>query len=114
MSEKWIPIPRISRTIPFGYKEDPEDPNILLPVDLELDALMEAKKHIKIFSLRQVADWLYQVTGRSISYVGLKKRIDNEQRRQRKTHALKNWTRRAKEAEAAAKKIQERLGARET
>ena len=24
---EWIPIPRIARTVPFGYKQDDEDPD---------------------------------------------------------------------------------------
>ena len=32
---EWMPIPRIARTIPFGYKVDPEDNNMLLPVSVE-------------------------------------------------------------------------------
>jgi hypothetical protein len=30
--DDFLPIPRIARTIPFGYKEDPDDKDMLLPV----------------------------------------------------------------------------------
>ena len=30
--EDYLPIPKIARTIPFGYIEDPEDKYMLLPV----------------------------------------------------------------------------------
>ena len=34
---EWISIPRIARTIPFGYIQDENDPDILRPVpDLSL------------------------------------------------------------------------------
>ena len=29
---EWVPIPRVARTIPFGYEIDPEDTQILLPI----------------------------------------------------------------------------------
>ena len=34
---EWVPIPRIARTVPFGYKQDDEDPDILQPIQIELD-----------------------------------------------------------------------------
>ena len=36
---EWMPIPRIARTIPFGYELDPEDINLLKPVKIEIDLL---------------------------------------------------------------------------
>lgn len=101
--DKWSPIPRLARTIPFGYREDENDPNILQPVELELDALELAKKHLKQFSYRDVAIWLSEVTGRHITHVGLWKRLKIERTRQQKVKAVKNW---AKRLEEAQKKIQ--------
>ena len=40
---EWVPIPRVARTVPFGYELDPEDDGILLPISLELDMLEEAR-----------------------------------------------------------------------
>jgi hypothetical protein len=111
---KWKPIPRISRVIPFGYIIDPEDPNTLLPVELELRTLEEAKRHVKRFSLRDVANWITSVTGRPISHVGLKKRLEIEQSRRRKAGTLKSWARRLEEAKVKAETFdRDRLGARE-
>ena len=31
-TKDWKPIPRVSRVIPFGYVQNPDDPNWLLPV----------------------------------------------------------------------------------
>ena len=42
---EWISIPRISRTIPFGYELDKDDPDILQPIENELNMLEEAKKY---------------------------------------------------------------------
>ena len=82
---EWVPIPRVARTVPFGYQLDPEDSGILLPIVHELDMLMEAKRYLKQYSYREVANWLTRNTGRSISHVGLKKRLDNERRRKKQS-----------------------------
>lgn len=110
---EWKPIPRISRVIPFGYEVDPEDPNTLLPVPLELEALDKAKQHVKRFSYRDVANWITAVTGRSISHVGLKKRLDIERSRRTKATVIKNWTNRLEKAKIRAETFEEaRLGAK--
>ena len=110
---EWKPIPRLSRVIPFGYEVDVEDPNTLLPIPLQLEALVQAKKHVKRFSYRDVANWITEVTGRSISHVGLKKRLDIELSRRRKAGALKSWTNRIEEAKIRVETFeQERLGAK--
>lgn len=59
-----------------------------MPIRLELEALDLAKRHLKQYSYRAVAQWLSKETGRYISHMGLKKRIEVEQRR-RKTSATK-------------------------
>ena len=61
---------------------------MLDPILHELEALELAKKHLKQYSLREVAQWLTRQTGRSISHMGLKKRIDIERKR-KKTVAIK-------------------------
>ena len=110
---EWIAIPRISRTIPFGYELDKDDPDILQPVENELDMLEEAKRYLKQYSYREVANWLSRNTGRSISHVGLKKRLDNERRRKNKVGSLRRWADYAKKAIAKAEEIEnKRLGAK--
>ena len=110
---EWKPIPRLSRVIPCGYILDENDPNTLLPVPLELEALVQAKKHVKKFSYRDVANWLEAVTGRSISHVGLKKRLDIEQRRRSKASTLKSWSNRIESAKVRVETLdKERLGAK--
>jgi hypothetical protein len=54
-----------------------------LPIEHELDALELAKRHLKQYSYRAVANWLSKETGRYISHMGLKKRIEVEQRRKK-------------------------------
>ena len=54
---EWIAFPRISRTIPFGYELDKDDPDILQPVENELDMLEEAKKYLRIDLLNQGYDF---------------------------------------------------------
>ena len=110
---EWIAIPRISRTIPFGYELDKDDPDILQPIENELNMLEEAKKYLKQYSYREVANWLSRNTGRSISHVGLKKRLDNERRRKNKVGSLRRWAEYAKKAIAKAEEIEnKRIGAK--
>ena len=110
---EWVPIPRVARTVPFGYELDPNDDGILLPIDHELDMLMQAKKYLKQYSYREVANWLTRNTGRDISHVGLKKRLDNERRRKNKAGSLRRWADYAKKAIAKAEEIEnKRIGAK--
>jgi hypothetical protein len=110
---EWVPIPRVARTVPCGYEIDPEDAGILLPIDTELDMLVQAKKYLKQYSYREVANWLTRNTGRTISHVGLKKRLDNERRRKNKAGSLRRWADYAKKAVAKAEEIERnRIGAK--
>jgi hypothetical protein len=110
--EDFIPIPRIARTIPFGYEEDPEDSDMLLPIPRELRALEKAKEYLQQYSYREVCNWLTKQTGRSISHVGLKKRIESEQSNKRRIATLREWARRYQKAIQQAEEIERtRLGA---
>ena len=112
-NNEWIPIPRISRTIPFGYDIDPDDPDVLLPNEHQLDMLEKAKQYLKQYSYREVANWLTRNTGRDISHVGLKKRLDNERTRKNKAGSLRRWADYAKKAIAKAEELdKKRLGAK--
>ena len=102
----WVAIPKISRTIPFGYEVDPEDEGILLPIADELDKLEMAKNYLKQYSYREVANWLTKHTGRTISHVGLMKRLKNERRRKNKVASLRRWANYAQKAVAKAKEIE--------
>ena len=111
--KEWVQIPRIARIIPFGYKQNEEDLNLLDPVPYELDALELARKHVKQYSFRQVANWLIKKTGREISHVGLRKRLMYEKQRKNQARTLKRWSQYAEEAIQKAKAIEEeRTGAR--
>ena len=112
--DEWVQIPRIARTVPFGYKLNEEDPDILDPIKVELDLLQKARQHIKQFSYRQVANWLSKSSGRYISHVGLKKRLDNERRRKNKIASLRKWAEYAETAITKAQEIEDkRTGAKE-
>lgn len=111
--DDFLPIPRIARTIPFGYEEDPDDPDMLKPIPRELRALEKAKEYLQQYSYREVANWLVKQTGRNISHMGLKKRIDSEQSHKRRSATLREWARRYETAISKAEKIERsRLGAR--
>ena len=78
----------MSPKVPFGYAVHPENDKRLVPIESELEALEVAKRHLKQYSHRAVAQWLTRETGRYISHMGLKKRVEVEQRR-RKAAAIK-------------------------
>ena len=103
--DEWMSIPRIARTIPFGYKVDPEDNNMLLPVPVELDLLEKARDFTKQYSYREVANWLTKNSGRTISHVGLVKRLKNERQRKNKATSLRRWADYAKKAIAKAEEL---------
>ena len=111
--KEWVQIPRIARTIPFGYVINKEDSELLDPVPYELEALELARKHVKQFSYREVANWLTTKTGRDISHVGLRKRLMHEQQRKNKARTLRKWAEYAQKAIQKAKTIEEsRIGAK--
>ena len=112
-NKEWIQIPRIARTVPFGYKINEDDKELLDPIPYELEALELARKYIKQYSLRQVANWLTTKTGRQISHIGLRKRLLHERQRKNKARTLKRWSEYAQKAIEKAKAIEEsRIGAR--
>ena len=88
---EWLEIPRISRTIPFGYKLHEEDKDLLVPIIEELEALELAKEYLREYSYREVAGWLSGRTGREISHIGLRKRIRIEKKRKSKAATYKTW-----------------------
>ena len=109
----WVQIPRIARTVPFGYKLNEQDPDILDPIPVELDLLEKARSHIKQYSYREVSNWLSSQTGRYISHVGLRKRLAHERQRKNTAKSLRKWAEYAETAIAKAKAIEEaRTGAK--
>lgn len=108
--KNYVPIPRLSRFIPFGYKVDEENDGWFQPIPLELEALEKAKQYLKQYSSRQVAAWLTKVTGREISHVGLLKRIKNEQVHRRKSNTYRQLARRYQEALEKAEEWEKSLG----
>tara|TARA_R110000822_G_scaffold56928_3_gene143604 strand:- start:9112 stop:9522 length:411 start_codon:yes stop_codon:yes gene_type:complete len=110
---EWLPIPKVARTVPFGYEVDSEDQDILLPIKSQLDLLEQAKVYLRQYSYREVANWLSRNTGRDISHVGLRKRLENERRRKNKAAILRRWANYAKTAIAKAEEIERsRIGAK--
>ena len=108
-----IQIPRIARTIPFGYIINEKDNELLDPVPYELEAIDLARKYVKQYSYREVANWLTTKTGRDISHVGLRKRLMHEQQRKNQARTLRKWSEYAEKAIQKAKEIEEsRTGAK--
>ena len=110
----WQPVVRVGRVIPFGYKQDPEDKDILLPIVEELNLLEKAKKYLRQYSYRDVANWLSEQSGRYISYVGLRHRVKLEEKRKREASNQRYLAQRYKEALEKAEKLEAtRFGARD-
>lgn len=108
----WHPIVRVGRIIPWGYEQDPNDPDILLPNPEQLLLFEQAKKFLKRYSYRAVADWLSEKTNRPISHAGLYNRIKLEQKRKTKAGQQRYLAQRYKEALEKAEKLErERTGA---
>tara|TARA_R100001463_G_scaffold95465_1_gene150047 strand:+ start:22 stop:423 length:402 start_codon:yes stop_codon:yes gene_type:complete len=109
---EWVQIPRIARTVPFGYKQNEEDSDILDPIPTELDLLEKARAYTNQYSYREVANWLSTNSGRYISHVGLRKRLSNERQRKNQAKSLRQWAEYAEKAIAKAQKIEaQRTGA---
>ena len=110
----WQPVVRVGRVIPFGYKQDPQDKDILLPIVEELNLLEKAKKYLRQYSYRDVANWLSEQSGRYISYVGLRHRVKLEEKRKREASNKRYLAERYKEALEKAEKLEAtRFGARD-
>mgnify|MGYP003648200807 CR=1 FL=1 len=105
----------LGRHVPFGYKQDEDDPDLLLPITEELELLEKAKLFLQEYSLRQVAGWLTKQSGRYISHVGLDKRVRIEEKRRRASSSYRKYAKKYKEASRKAEKIEkQRLGGRAT
>ena len=70
-----IKIKKRARVVPFGFKQS-QDSSYLEPIKEELAALTQAQEYLKTCSLRETAKWVHRKTGRYISHVGLKKRLN--------------------------------------
>ena len=108
----WKPVVRVGRTIPFGYRQSEDDKDILLPIVEELELLEKAKKFIRQYSYRQVANWLSTQSGRNISHVGLMKRIRIEQKRKTEASTQRYLAQRYKEALQKAQDLEAKVTGR--
>ena len=104
---EWVQIPRIARTVPFGYKQNEDDPDLLDPIPTELDLLEKARQYVNQYSYREVANWLSTNSGRYISHVGLRKRLAHERQRKNQAKSLRKWAEYAQTAIAKAQALEE-------
>ena len=105
--KQWHVIVRTTRQVPFGYRVHPDNDKLLEPIPEELEALELAKRHLKQYSYREVAIWLTKQTGRSISHMGLKKRVDIERRRKKTARIKRKLAQRLQETLEEIKKLEE-------
>jgi len=103
----YTPVVRAGSIVPWGYEQDPDDRQILLPIPEQLDLLEEAKEHLKQYSLRDVANWLHKESGRPISATGLRNRLNIEQKRHRKSLIYRTLAKQLEEALKKAKRIED-------
>lgn len=103
---RWHPLVRVGYFVPFGYMEDPNDRDILLPVEKELELLEQAKVHLKKYSLREVANWLSTESGRYISHTGLNQRVKIETKRQAESAANRVLIKRLEKALEKARRLE--------
>jgi hypothetical protein len=55
--------------MPWGYRTDPNDPQLMIPIEEHLDALMVILAHMDYgLNSRAAAEWLTEATGVPISY----------------------------------------------
>ena len=107
----WNSIPWANprgRKLPFGYKRDENNENILHPIPEELEALEQAKIYLKKYSYGTVAKWLTATTGRFIDYNSLWKRVRLDRKYDTKAIAARKWAARYKKAILAAEEIEQR------
>jgi coenzyme F420-reducing hydrogenase alpha subunit len=93
-------------TVPWGYRQNKYDQQLLDPIDEQLDLYEEGKKLVrKGCSLRDVAQWMSAATGRKISHVGLQKKIQDEESKKKSKAAKIAWERRRARIEEAERKL---------
>tara|TARA_R110002110_G_scaffold137689_3_gene322984 strand:- start:3 stop:422 length:420 start_codon:yes stop_codon:yes gene_type:complete len=105
----WFPVVRIGYSVPFGYYEDPEDKDILIPIPEELELYELAKKHLKNYTYKDVAAWLTTRSGRKIGPSALHERINRERKNKRDLTNANYYAEKYKEACNKARKIEERI-----
>ena len=105
----WKPVVRLGSHVPFGYRQDTDDRDILLPIPEELELFELAKKHLKRYSYREVAAWLSTQSGRYISHVGLYKRVKLERKRKTEAATQRYLAQRYKEALEKAERLEGRI-----
>jgi|TARA_R100000951_G_scaffold35763_1_gene30306 hypothetical protein len=114
--KEWHVIARVQGSVvPFGYEVHPENDRLLNPIPHELEALELAKRHLKQYTLRDVSRWLTKQTGRYISHMGLKKRVEIERRRKKAATIKYNLAKRLEKTLAEIEKLEKgRVGAYST
>ena len=82
IAQKLNPTNRYDRAngprVPWGYKRSEFDPQLLEPIDEQLEALELGMRYLKMSSYPEVARWLTDYTGRRITPMGLWKRVKRD------------------------------------
>jgi hypothetical protein len=67
-----LPIMRVRSDIPFAYKVDPNNSQVLLPIDEHFKLLRKGWEYLHTCSFQEVAMWISKESGHDISYEGLR------------------------------------------
>lgn len=54
----WLPVPVASRSVPWGYKVDPNNSKVALPDEKAIPCFLKAREHLTVHSYEVVAEWL--------------------------------------------------------
>lgn len=99
-----------ARSDPWGYDRSEEDPDLLIPDEKALELLEEAKKLLKKYERKEVAEWLSVKSGRKITPQGLADRIRLEQNYRRRASQQRHYQRVAEEAAKKAEALERKIG----
>lgn len=71
-----LPVPKYKHgNPPFGYDDDPDNPEYYKPDEFALRLLLRSVLYIKDYGYRDVAQWLTEHAGRTISKSNLHKLV---------------------------------------
>lgn len=77
MTAKYKTKVAASPRLEWGYNRDPHDKDLLVPIEKDLDLLMQAVEHVAKGkgSLRPVAEWVSMYASRPLSYKTLERAV---------------------------------------
>lgn len=100
----------MSRKPPWGYRVDPDDDQMWLPIPEALDKLEEAKKHLKQFTQKSVHQWLVKETGIPIALRNFPGRLRQDAKNRKSVAILQYLIARTEELRKKAEEAERKPG----